>query len=102
MEAIKGQYFCSFKTYELIVVFESFTGNGGGDGDVDGSEDDSADSDHEKKTIFGLKARLVGAKKAGHDVTGLSAKAINEWYTNDWYNLFSGRWFVSFSHFILC
>jgi hypothetical protein len=35
-------------------VFESFTGNGVGDGDVSGNED-SEHSDYEKNTIFGLK-----------------------------------------------
>jgi len=86
MDAIKGQYSCSFKTYQLIVIFESFTGNGSGDGDVGSSNDDGTLSNHEKNTIHGLQAWLVGAKEVGHNVTGLSVKMINEWYSNGWYN----------------
>ena len=81
LNATRSQYNRSIKTYQLIVAFEVFTGNGGGDGDVvSGLDSDGSESDAEKRTILGFKTRLAGAKAAGHAVVGLTAKTISEWY----------------------
>jgi len=93
LNAVRSQYNRSFKIYQLIVAFEAFTGNGGGDGDlVSGSDSDGGESDTEKRTILALKTRLAGAKAAGHPVLGLTAKVINEWYNFGWYDLFQSRY----------
>jgi hypothetical protein len=93
LNATRSQYNRSFKTYQLIIAFEAFTGNGGGDGDVvSGLDSDGRESDAEKRTILGFKTRLAGAKAAGHAVVRLTAKTISEWYDHGWYQLFHDRY----------
>ena len=74
------------KTYDMIVAFEKFTG-GGGDGDVNSSDDGEDD----EKAIAGFATRLSGAHTAGHAVGRLTAKVNNQWYKLGWYDLFNDR-----------
>lgn len=83
ISAIKGQLTRAKKTYTEIVAFEDFTGNGGGDGDLEEVED----PDHD----FGLDKRLAGARKAGLNVGKLSVKTLTQWYQNGWYDLYNNR-----------
>ena len=90
---IQSQYNRLFKTYQLIVAFEAFTGNSSGDGDVvSGLDSDGGESDAKKSIILGFKAHLAGAKATCHAVVRLTAKVINEWYDHGWYELFYDRY----------
>jgi hypothetical protein len=99
---MKSQFVRSVMTYLLIVLLEGYTGNG------DNEEDDSLDDDRNfftnpseknqpsKLSRSAIDANLLenqitNAKAAGHDVEGLSADVINEWYTRGWFELFSVR-----------
>ncbi|KAJ7746115.1 hypothetical protein DFH07DRAFT_962994 [Mycena maculata] len=77
-DSIKGQWQRSLKTFEWIVAFESFTGNGGGDGD---SNDASAV----------LKGKLTRARAAGIAIGSLTPAKIKEWDDNHWRDLFEER-----------
>ena len=91
LNATRSQYNQSFKTYQLIVAFEVFTGNG--DGDIVSSLDsDGGESDTKKRAILGFKTHLTGVKAARHAVVGLSAKTISEWYDCGRYQLFHDRY----------
>ena len=79
LNATRNQYNQLFKTYQLIVAFEVFTGNGGGYGVVvSGLDSDGGESDTKKRAILGFKTYLTGVKAVGHAVVGLSAKTISE------------------------
>ena len=75
LNVTRSQYNQSFKTYQLIVTFEVFTGNGD---IVSGLVSDGGESDTKKRVILGFKTHLAGAKAARHTVVGLSAKTISE------------------------
>ncbi|KAJ7152199.1 hypothetical protein C8R43DRAFT_886355, partial [Mycena crocata] len=77
-DSIKGQWQRSLKTFEWIVAFESFTGNGGGDGDSD-------------DVTAVLKGKLTGARAAGIAVGSLTPATIKEWDDNGWRDLFEER-----------
>lgn len=81
--AVKGQLTRAKKTYTEIVAFEDFTGNGGGDGDLEEVED----PDHNTS----LEKRLARARDAGRPVGKLSIKIIRQWYANGWYELYNNR-----------
>jgi hypothetical protein len=89
VSAIKSQFTCSFKIYQSIVAFESFTGNGGGDGDINSLDDSNSGT---KEELSRLSFRIKGALKAGRDVSKLSALQIKEWYDNGWFKLFNDRY----------
>lgn len=81
---MKGQFERSFKTFNWLRAFESFTG-GGGDADL------CDDSNAEQAQIDGYELRLKGARADGLDVGGLTPKTINEWHELGWYELFNNR-----------
>lgn len=83
VNSVKSQYSRSLQTYNLIVAFEKFTGNGGGDVDVD--------ADDAKKAIKVLGERISGARRAGHAVGKLTATIVNEWYEKGFYKIFNER-----------
>lgn len=87
VNAVKSQYSRSLQTYNLIVAFEKFTGNGGGDPDVD--------PDDEKKSLELLGDRISGARRAGHAVGKLTAITVNNWYEKGFYKLFNDRQVLS-------
>lgn len=84
-DAVKGQFGRTLKTHQMIVAFEKFTGNGGGDGDL------ADDFDSDNDTGIKYNACLKGARKAGYLVWNLSVKTIDQWYTTKWYDLFNNR-----------
>lgn len=81
--AVKGQLTRAKKTYTEIVAFKDFTGNGGGDGDLDEVEG----PDHD----VSLDRRLAGACQAGLHAGKLSTKTLTQWYANRWYDLYNNR-----------
>lgn len=79
--SIKGKYERLKKTYDSILAFEKFTGNGGGDGDL------PLDLDDKDR----VKDRIQAAARAGKNCENLSAKTLKEWHDKGWYALFNGR-----------
>ncbi|KAG1719094.1 uncharacterized protein EDB91DRAFT_1089524 [Suillus paluster] len=87
-KSMKSQFTRSMATYSLIVVFEGYTGNGGSDSDDPPNDNGNFFTNLGKKqpskhlTIDTnlLENQITNAKAAGHNVGGLSAKVINDWY----------------------
>ncbi|KAG1803894.1 uncharacterized protein HD556DRAFT_1484513 [Suillus plorans] len=101
-KSMKSQFTRSMATYSSIVVFEAYTSNGD-DGEDDPPNDDGtffADlgKNQPSKSLWSaidanlLEKQITNAKAAGHNIGGLSAKVINEWYTRGWFELFSIRY----------
>ncbi|KAJ7291829.1 hypothetical protein C8J57DRAFT_1458523 [Mycena rebaudengoi] len=77
--SIKSLWTRSLDTYMWMHAFESFTRNGGGDGDcVD-----------DPQAI--LKTKMSAARKAGVVLGSLKPATITEWENNGWYDLFDDR-----------
>ncbi|KAG2128663.1 uncharacterized protein EDB93DRAFT_1256612 [Suillus bovinus] len=73
-ESVRGRYERLRKVFSYILNFESMTGNGGGDPDVDELDD-----------------KIENARTAGKDVGTLSGAMLKKWYVEGWYSLFNER-----------
>lgn len=73
-ESVRGRYERLRKIFSYILNFESMTGNGGGDPDVDELDD-----------------KIESARTAGKDVGTLSGAILKKWYEQGWYDLFNER-----------
>ncbi|KAG2743575.1 hypothetical protein P692DRAFT_20879011 [Suillus brevipes Sb2] len=73
-ESVRGRYERLRKVFSYILNFESMTGNGGGDPDVDELDD-----------------KIENAWMAGKDVGTLSGAMLKKWYVEGWYSLFNER-----------
>lgn len=71
-ESVRGRYERLRKVFSYILNFESMTGNGGGDPDVDELDD-----------------KIENARTAGKDVGTLSGAMLKKWYVEGWYSLFN-------------
>ncbi|KAJ7229783.1 hypothetical protein GGX14DRAFT_383747 [Mycena pura] len=78
VKAIRSLWKRSMDTFQWMLVFESYTGNGG----VDPDSDDP---------VVILKSRLAGARTAGLTLGSLRPETINEWRANGWWDLFNDR-----------
>jgi hypothetical protein len=98
---MKSQFVRSVMTYLLIVLLKGYTGNGDNDENDPPDDDRNFFTNPEKNQPSKLSRsaidanllenQITNAKAAGHDVEGLSADVINEWYTRGWFELFSVR-----------
>ncbi|KAG1750581.1 uncharacterized protein EDB91DRAFT_1078599 [Suillus paluster] len=73
-ESIKGHYERLRRVFSYILNFESITGNGGGDPDVEV-----------------LDEKIENARTAGKDIGNLSGATLKKWYDEGWYKLFNNR-----------
>ncbi|KAG1720965.1 hypothetical protein EDD22DRAFT_962669 [Suillus occidentalis] len=73
-ESIKGRYERLRRVFSYILTFESITGNGGGDPDVEV-----------------LDEKIENARTAGKDIGNLSGATLKKWYDEGWYALFNDR-----------
>ncbi|KAG2742877.1 hypothetical protein P692DRAFT_20747308 [Suillus brevipes Sb2] len=73
-ESIKGRYKHLRRVFSYILTFESITGNGGGDPDVEV-----------------LDEKIENARTAGKDIGNLSGATLKKWYDEGWYALFNDR-----------
>ncbi|KAJ3990185.1 hypothetical protein F5890DRAFT_1399391 [Lentinula detonsa] len=83
-QALKGCYERNFNLFKQIHIFETFLGgNGSLELNANLSEADS---------LREYERRLAGARKAGCDVGNITARTIDQWHRNGWYELFYSRW----------
>ncbi|KAG1792522.1 uncharacterized protein HD556DRAFT_1444519 [Suillus plorans] len=73
-ESVRSRYERLRKLFTYILAFESMTGNGEGDPDVEE-----------------LDEQIKNARAAGKDVGNLSGIMLKRWYTEGWYELFNNR-----------
>ncbi|OJA20409.1 hypothetical protein AZE42_12947, partial [Rhizopogon vesiculosus] len=73
-ESVKGRYERLRRVFSYILNFESITGNGGGDPDIEV-----------------LDEKIETARSAGKDVGNLSGATLKKWYQEGWYELFNDR-----------
>jgi hypothetical protein len=73
-ESVRGHYECLRRIFSYILNFESITGNGGGDPDVEV-----------------LDEKIENARISGKDVGNLSGAMLKKWYEEGWYELFNNR-----------
>ena len=71
---MKGRYERLRRVFSYILNFESITGNGGGDPDIEV-----------------LDEKIETARSAGKDVGNLSGATLKKWYQEGWYELFNDR-----------
>ncbi|KIN98212.1 hypothetical protein M404DRAFT_10621 [Pisolithus tinctorius Marx 270] len=71
-ESVRGHYECLRKFFSYILNYESITGNGGGDPDVEI-----------------LDEQIENAQCAGKDVGNLSGTILKKFYGLGWYELFN-------------
>ncbi|KAJ3828458.1 hypothetical protein EV361DRAFT_802692 [Lentinula raphanica] len=82
-QALKGCYERNFNLFKQIHIFETFLGgNGSLDLNANLSEADS---------LREYERRLASARKAGYDVGNITARTIDQWHRNGWYELFHSR-----------
>ncbi|KAI6004879.1 hypothetical protein EDD15DRAFT_2191635 [Pisolithus albus] len=74
IESVRGRYERMRKLFTYILNYESITGNGGGDPDVET-----------------LDEQIENARLAGKDVGNLSGAMLKKFYTLGWYDLFNDR-----------
>lgn len=73
------------EVFATILAVEQYTGNGGGDPDLDSDND-----------VIRVSARIRHAKSAGHAVGELTAKVYLQWQENGWYDAIASRYAVCF------
>jgi hypothetical protein len=73
-ESVRGRYERLRRIFSYILNFESITGNGGGDPDVEV-----------------LDEKIENARVSGKDVGNLSGAMLKKWYKEGWYELFNNR-----------
>ncbi|KAF5367092.1 hypothetical protein D9758_003975 [Tetrapyrgos nigripes] len=83
-QALKGCYERNFNLFKQIYSFETFHNQNGTLGvNPNLSEADS---------LREYERRLHTARKAGCDVGNITARTIDNWHRNGWYELFYRRW----------
>ncbi|KAF5367094.1 hypothetical protein D9758_003979 [Tetrapyrgos nigripes] len=83
-QALKGCYERNFNLFKQIYSFETFHNQNGTLGvNPNLSEADS---------LREYERRLQTARKAGCDVGNITARTIDNWHRNGWYELFYRRW----------
>ncbi|KAJ4480048.1 hypothetical protein J3R30DRAFT_3288344 [Lentinula aciculospora] len=83
-QALKGCYERNFNLFKQIHTFENYVG-------ATGSLELSPNLS-ESDSLREYERRLASARKAGCDVGNLSARTIDQWHRNGWYDLFFSRW----------
>ena len=73
-KSVRGRYERLRRIFSYILNFESITGNGGGDPDVEE-----------------LDAKIEDARISGKDVGNLSGAMLKKWYREGWYELFNNQ-----------
>ncbi|KAF5392152.1 hypothetical protein D9757_001492 [Collybiopsis confluens] len=83
-QALKGCYERNFNLFKQIYTFESFHRQTGAlEVNPNMSETD---------TLREYERRLASARKGGCDVGNISARTVDQWHRNGWYDLFYKRW----------
>jgi hypothetical protein len=81
-QALKGCYERNFNLFSQIYAFESFHMHAGSGPIMVLSEADR---------LKEYERRLQDARKAGCNVGNITARTIDHWHRNGWYDLFYGR-----------